>query len=143
MSSVLQTPKIKTVRTLSNRNLNLLVVAALIVITLLVAFTSAVDFPAARAVDYNAYLIHRQGEWLSVPIRLSNAEAYQIFRRGEVASVPVLTNSEAYHLFRLGEWASVNIPEIAVVDMTTYHRSERTSIPVLFTKYQRSEWFGK
>lgn len=174
MSTISQAPKTNTARTLNIRNLNLLVVAALIV-AVVVFFTSVAGSPAAKPADHSAYMLYRQGEWLSVPITVSNAEAYQIFRRGEVASP--LSNAEAYELFRLGEWASVNVPPAIAVDMTAYHlsertlvdanaglavyllsertivdsqagmatyfNSERTSIPVLFTKYQRSEWFGE
>ncbi len=188
MSTISQTPKIKTVRILNNRNLNLFIITALIV-AFVAIFTGAVAFTTVKPIDHSAYMLYRQGEWLSVPVHVSNAEAYQIFHRGEVASplsnaeayqlfrkgeVPsMLTNAEAYQLFRRGEWASV----IPVVDMTAYHlsermlidpragltvyllsertlvdpraalatyfNSERTSIPVLFTAYQRSEWFGK
>ena len=172
MSTISQTPKVNTARTLHIRPVNLLIIAALVLgVVVIVANAST---PAARPIDNSAYMLYRQGEWLSVPIRLSNAEAYQIFRRGEVASP--LSHAEAYHLFRLGEWVSVNIPNIAV-DMTAYHlsertlvdavtgpaiyllsertfvdpqagmatylESERTSIPVRFTKYQLSEWFGE
>jgi len=173
MSTISQTPKVNTARSLNNRNLNLFIVATLVV-ALVVIITGVAGSPAAKPIDHSAYMLYRQGEWLSIPIPVNNAEAYQIFRRGEVASP--LSNLEAYHLFRLGEWASVNIPTIAV-DMTTYHlsertltdpnagfsiyllsertlvdpqagmaayfNSERTSVPVLFTKYQRSEWFGE
>jgi hypothetical protein len=175
MSTISQAPKINTARNLNNRNLNLLVVAALVV-TFVVIVTSIAGSPAAKPMDHGAYTLYRQGEWVSVPIRLSNAEAYQIFRRGEVASP--LSNAEAYHLFRLGEWASANIPAM-IVDMAAYHlsertmteaasvnpfaeyfasertlvdplaglatyfESERTSIPVNFTTYQLSEWFGQ
>ena len=131
--------------------------------------------PIVSSISVNGLEPYRQSEWLSVPIRLSNAEAYQIFRRGEVASP--LSHAEAYHLFRLGEWVSVNVPASLGVDMTAYHlsertltdpkaglamyllsertlvdpqagmatyfNSERTSFPVLFTKYQFSEWFSK
>ena len=171
MSTISQTPKVNTVRNFNSRNLNLLVVAALVV-ALVAIFTGAMASRAVKAVDHSAYMLYRQGEWLSVPIRLSNAESYQIFRRSEVASP--LSNAEAYQLFHLGEWASVNIP---LVDLTAYHfsertlvdaksgiaiyllsehghvdpaagmatylKSERTSVPVRFTPYQRSEWFGK
>jgi len=174
MSTISQTPKINTARTLSIRNASLLVVAALIV-AVVVFFTSVAGSPAAKPIDHSAYMLYRQGEWLSVPIPVNNAEAYQIFRSGEVASP--LSNAETYHLFRLGEWASVEVSVSPVVDMTAYHlsertltdpnaglsiyllsertlvdpqagmaaylTSERTSVPVNFTKYQRSEWFGK
>src|ERR1700752_1770579 len=134
MSTISQAPNF------NNRNLNLLIVATL-AITLVVIFASVPGSPAAKPMDHSAYMLYRQGEWASVPIRSSNAEAYQIFRsgevtsslsnakayqlfrNGEVATIPVLTNTEAYHLFRLGEWASVSIP---AHDMSAYQLSERT-----------------
>jgi len=173
MSTISQAPKINTARNLNNRNLNLIVVAALVV-TFVVMVTSLAGSPAAQPMDHSAYKLYRQSEWVSVPIRSSNAEAYQIFRSGEVAS-PV-SNAEAYHLFRLGEWASVNIPATALdtsayhqsertltdpnvgltiyllsehtladplAGITTYLNSERTSIPMQFTPFQISEWFGQ
>jgi hypothetical protein len=124
----------------------------------------------ARHLNYRAYTLYRQGEWLSVPAK--HADAYQIFRRGEVAS-PV-TNAEAYLRYRRGEWSSVVLPAVDLtayhlsersliapnaglatyhrsertfVDtqtgMATYHVSERTRIPVRFTRHQLSEWFGR
>ena len=144
MSTISQTPKVNTVRTLNLRNMNLPIAAALIlVVAAIFAVTLA---PAAKPIDHSAYMLYRQGEWLSVPIRVSNAEAYQIFRQaevsspvsnaeaykifrqGEVASAPILTNAEAYQIFRLGEWASVNTPETSSLDLTAYHLSERTLV---------------
>lgn len=140
MSTISQTPKISTVRISNNRTLNLLIVAALIV-TFIAIFNAVAGSPAAKPTDHSAYMLYRQGEWLSVPISnqaayqifrhgevmstVSNVEAYELFRQGEVASVPNLTNTEAYHLFRLGEWASVSIPS---VDLSAYRLSERTLI---------------
>ena len=172
MSTISQAPKVNTARRLNIRNLNLLIAAALVLaVAAIFASTAA---PAAQPVDRSAYMLYRQGEWLSVPIAVNNAEAYQVFRNGEVTSP--LSNIEAYQLFRLGEWASVHTPTIAV-DLTTYHLSERTlldakagfaaylrsertfvdpnvgraifldsertMIPVPFSLYQLSEWFGK
>ena len=138
MSTISQTPKINNARTLNVLNVNLLIVAALLV-TIIAIFNAVAGSPAAKPMDQSAYMLYRQGEWLSVPMSnqaayqifrrgevassVSNAEAYQTFRKGEVVSVPNLTNAEAYQLFRLGEWASVNIP---AVDLSTYRLSERT-----------------
>jgi hypothetical protein len=172
MSSILQTPKTSIIRLLNDRNLMSLFILAALVVTLMVIFTSAVDRPAANSINDQAYMIHRQGEWVSVPIPVDSAEAYRIYHQEEVTS-PV-TNAEAYLIHRQGEWASVAIP---AVDLTVYHlsertlvdpnaglaiylqsertlvdpqagmaiyqHSERTSVPVRFNKYQRSEWFGK
>src|SRR5215212_5708342 len=85
MSSTVHAPKINTVRTLNDRNLMSLFVLAALIVTLVVSFTYAADRPAAESINYEAYMIHRQGEWLSVPIPVDNAEAYRIFRRGEVS----------------------------------------------------------
>jgi hypothetical protein len=172
MSSTLQTPKINTLRLFNDRNLMSQFILAALVVTLMVIFTVAVNRPMANSLNDQAYMIHRQGEWISVPIPVDAAEAYRIYRQGEVTS-PV-TNAEAYLIHRQGEWASVAVP---AVDLTAYHlsertlvdpnaglaiyqqsertlvdpqaglaiyqQSERTSIPVRFNKYQRSEWFGE
>jgi hypothetical protein len=155
MSSAVQTPKINTIRTLSDRNLISLFVLAAVLTTFTIVFAGAVDRQAAESTNAEAYMIHRQGEWVSVPIPVDSAEAYRIYRQGEVTS-PV-SNAEAYLIHRQGEWASVAMP---VVDLAAYHlsertfvdpqaglaiyqQSERTSVPVRFNKYQRSEWFGE
>jgi hypothetical protein len=140
MNTISQTPKINTVRNLNARNVNLFIIAALLV-TFIAIFNAVAGSPVAKPADHGAYMSYRQGEWLSVPISnqaayqlfrrgevaspVSNTEAYQLFRQGEVVSVPNLTNTEAYHLFRLGEWASVSIP---AVDLTAYRLSEQTMI---------------
>ena len=135
------------------RNL-ILIALAILAVMLVVLAASNVASPAATSFDYTAYLLHRRGEWVSVPVT-DSAKAYQIFRSGEVAS-PV-SNAAAYQLYRQGEWASVGIP---ATDLSTYHfsertfvdapsgleiyrQSERTSVPVPFTPYQLSEWFGE
>jgi hypothetical protein len=172
MSSTLQTPKINTIRILNESNLMSLFVLAALMVTLLAIFNYAVDRPAAKSINAEAYMIHRQGEWVSVPIPVNSAEAYQIFRRGEVTS-PV-SNAEAYLIHRQGEWTSVAIPAVdltayqqsertlvdpkaglaiylqserTLVDplagLAIYQQSERTSVPVRFNKYQLSEWFGE
>ena len=169
MSSTVQTPKISTIRLLNNGNLMSLFILAALVVTLIVIFTFAVDRPAANSIHDQAYMTYRQGEWISAPV--SSAEAYQIFRRGEVASPG--NPAEAYRIFRLGEWASssdsaadlaaYHLSERTLVDpqagfmqyllsertfidpqagLALYRQSERTRTPP-FTKYQRSEWFGK
>jgi hypothetical protein len=167
MSSISVTQKSKTISILDNRNIGLIILAALVTMLMAVVAVSAAS-PATQPFDYNAYMLHRQGEWVSVPV--SSADAYQIFRSGEVAS-PV-NNAEAYRIFRQGEWAAVpasdlsaylqsertlvdptaglaiyQLSERTLVDpqagMVVYHNSERTHIPVRFNKYQRSEWFGE
>jgi len=156
MSSISVTHKIKALSVLNNRNVILIALAALV--TTLVAISAvSVLSPAAKAFDYNAYMLHRQGEWLSVPIPVNNAEAYQIFRLGEWASVNVPTmDITAYHLsertlidpnigfsiYLLSERTFVTFVD-AQAGMAAYLNSERTSVPVNFTKYQRSEWFGE
>ena len=140
MSTISQTPKMTAARKLNIRNVNLLIIASLLV-TIIAALNAVAGFSVAEPTDHSAYMSYRQGEWLSVPISnqaayqifrrgevaspVTNAEAYQLFRQSEVASVPNLTNAEAYHLFRIGEWASVSIP---TVDLSAYHLSERTLI---------------
>jgi hypothetical protein len=105
MSSTLQTAKINTIRILNSRHLMSLFILAALMVTLVTIFNFAVDRPAAKSLNEEAYRIHRQGEWVSVPIRVDNAEAYRLHRQGE--------------------WASVAIP---VVDLTAYHLSERTLV---------------
>lgn len=138
MSTISQTPKMSTTRTLKINSVNLFVVAALLV-TIIAIFNAVAGSPAAKPTDNSAYMLYRKGEWLSVPVSnqvayqifrrgeiaspVSNVEAYQTFRKGEVVSVPNLTNTEAYQVFRLGEWASVSIPAI---DLSTYRLSEQT-----------------
>ena len=141
MSTISVTQK-NPFKLLSNRQL--WAVIGPVLITLLVAIRiSASTSPSAPAFDHDAYRLFRQGEWRSVPISVSNAEAYQIFRRGEVLSP--LTNAEAYQLFRAGEvsspqwlteqeayfsyrqgeWTFVPIP---VIDLQAYFLSEHTMI---------------
>jgi hypothetical protein len=172
MSSTLQTPKISTIRLLNDRNLMSQFILAALAVTFMVIFTYAVDRSAANSINDQAYMIHRQGEWVSVPISIDSAEAYRIYRQGEVTS-PV-SNAEAYLIHRQGEWASVALPVVALtayhlsertlvdpnaglaiylqsehnlVDpqagLAIYQQSERTRVPVRFTKYQLSEWFGE
>ena len=141
MATVSQTPKIDVALPLNETVLRLLGIAASIValVLIIVAGTSAV--PAARPFDTNGYMLYRQGEWVSVPITISNAEgyrifrlgevvspltpaeAYQLFRDGEVTSPIIMTNGEAYFLYRKGEWVSIPAP---AVDLTAYFESERT-----------------
>lgn len=146
MSTVSQTKKINTVRTPGIRNSTLFIVAALALAVIVVYANAVASRALMKPVDNSAYMLYRQGEWLSVPIPVSNLEAYQIFRQGEVtspvtnaqayqifragetASSPVVTDAEAYHLFRLGEWASPNIPVGATLDLAAYRLSERTLV---------------
>ena len=53
MSTISQTPKINTVRTLNTRNSILLVIAA-IIIAIVVVFASTVASPADKPVDHSA-----------------------------------------------------------------------------------------
>lgn len=172
MSTISAINKVNSRSVLNNRNLMSLFILAALVVTLMVIFTYAVDRPTASSINNQAYMIHRQGEWASVPIPVDSAEAYRIYRQGEVTS-PV-SNAEAYLIHRQGEWASVPVP---AVDLTAYHLSERTlvdpnaglaiyqqsertlidpqagleayfdsertSVPTPFTQYQLSEWFGR
>lgn len=166
MSSITVTHKTKTLSILDNRNLSLVILAALVGMLVTVVAVSA-GSPAAEPFDHNAYRLYRQGEWVSVPV--SSAQAYQIFRHGEVASPG--NPAEAYRIFRVGEWAVAD-----AIDLSAYQQSERTLLDPnarlavyqlsertlvdpqagfrqyllsertrtpSFTKYQRSEWFGK
>ena len=140
MSTISQTPKMSTARTLNINNVNWFIVAALLV-TVIAIFNAVARSSTANTTDHSAYMFYRQGEWLSVPISnevayqifrrrevaspVTTAEAYQMFRKGEVVSAPHLTDAEAYQIFRLGEWASVSLP---AVDLSAYRLSERTLI---------------
>lgn len=154
MSSTLQTPKINTIRLLNDRNLMSLFVLAALVVTLMLIFTYAADRPVANSINDQAYIIHRQGEWISVPIPVDMAEAYHIYHQSEWASVPIpavdLTayfQSEHTLVDPNAFMAIYQQSERTLVDpqagLAIYQQSERTSIPVRFNKYQRSEWFGK
>lgn len=118
MSTISATQKSKTLSILDNRNLSLIILTVLVTMLVAVVAVSAAA-PAAKAFDYNAYMLHRKGEWLSVPV--SSAQAYQIFRRGEVASPA--NPAEAYRIFRLGEWTAVD-----AVDLSAYQQSEHTLV---------------
>jgi hypothetical protein len=154
MSTISQTPRIKTSRLFDNR-IQFVLLAVAVIAMLAVIFINLPHSQVAVSVEANAYRLYRQGEWTSVPF--TPAQAYQIFRRGEVA--PPVSHAEAYRIYRQGEWASASTPvtagdlsayhisERTLVDsqagLAIYHNSEWTSIPVQFTPYQRSEWFGE
>jgi hypothetical protein len=165
MSSITVTHK--TLSILDNRNVSLIILAALVAVLVTIVAVVAAS-PAAEPFDHNAYRLYRQGEWVSPP--LSSAVAYQIFRRDEVTS-PV-NPAEAYRIFRLGEWAGANPVDLSayrqsehtlvnpnaglsiyqlsertlvnpLAGMAIYHSSERTRVPMRLNEYQRSEWFGE
>ena len=75
MSSISVISKIKTLSTLNNRNVILIILAAL-VSTLMVLSAISINSRAAKAFDYNAYLLYRQGEWASLPISAVDLTAY-------------------------------------------------------------------
>ena len=154
MSTISQTPSIKTSRLIDPRIQSLLL-AATVIAMLAVIFINLPLSQSALSMEANAYRLYRQGEWASVPF--TPAQAYQIFRRGEVTS-PV-SSAEAYRIYHQSEWASAGIP-VTAGDLSAYHlsertlidpqagltiylNSERTRVPVLFTPYQQSEWFGQ
>jgi hypothetical protein len=153
MSSITLTQKSKPPIVLTGRNTILIVLAVLVAILAVLA-AAPKSAPAATAFDHSAYMLHRQGEWVSVPLT-NSAEAYQIFRHGEV-DAPV-SNAQAYQLYRQGEWVSAGIraadlsayrlSERTLVGMQSglemYRLSERTRVPVSFTTYQLSEWFSR
>jgi hypothetical protein len=154
MSSTLQTPKISTIRLLNDRNLMSLFVLAALVVALMIIFTNSVDRPVANSLNEQAYMIHRQGEWVSVPIPVDMAEAYRIYHQSEWASVSIApVDLSAYHLSErtlIDPNAGLAIylqSERTYVDpqagLAIYQQSERTSFPVRFNQYQRSEWFGE
>ena len=147
--------KINTLRTFTTLHLSLLVATTLIV-TLIIASAGALPSPAAKPVDYNAYMLYRQDEWMSVPIRVSNAEAYHLFRLSEWTAIPAVDLS-AYHLSErtlAAPNAGLSIyllSERTFVDpqagMAAYFQSERTGVAARdltsFNEYQCSEWFGQ
>jgi hypothetical protein len=131
MSAISQTLKVSTARILNIRNLNLLVVAALVVaIATLFAGTAS---PEAKPFDQNAYMLHRQGEWASVNIPTVDMRAYHLSER------TLIDPNIGFSIYLLSERTFVD----AQAGMAAYLNSERTSVPVNFTKYQRSEWFGE
>ena len=132
MSTILQTTKVNTPRTLNRRYLNLLM-AGVLIVTLAAIFTGMAGSPAAGPMDNSAYMIYRQGEWISVPIHVRSAEAYHLSERTLVdpqAGLPIYLLSER----------TLIDPR---VDVAAYFNSERTSVPVRFNEYQLSEWFGQ
>jgi hypothetical protein len=148
MSTISQTPGIKTTRLFDNQ-IQFLLGAAAVIAMLAAIFINMVSRDAA-SLGANAYRLYRQGEWVSVPF--TPEQAYQVFRLGEVAS----SSTEAYQIYRQGEWASnsassylstYQLSERTRVDpqagLALYLNSERTSVPVRFTPYQLSEWFSQ
>ena len=71
--------KMSTARTLNIRNVNLLNSATFLV-TFIAIFNVVTSSPSAKPMDHSAYMLYRQGKWVSVPV--SKQTAYQIFRRG-------------------------------------------------------------
>lgn len=171
MSTISQTPTIKTNRLFDNR-IQFLLLAVAVIAILAMIFNNVSVSSEAGSTDVNAFQLYRQGEWVSVPF--TPVQAYQIFRWGEVAS-PV-SSAEGYQIYRQGEWVAVGIPvtagdlsiyylsERTFVDaqagfaayqqsertftdpqagLALYLSSERTTVPVRFTIYQQSEWFGQ
>jgi hypothetical protein len=143
MSTISVTQKGKTLSSLDHRNVSLIILAALVtMLVTVVALTAAA--PASKSSNYNAYMLHRRGEWVSVPV--SSEHAYQIFRRGEVTS-PSYPQSERVLVNPAAGLAIYHASERTLIDplagMKTYWDSERTRIPVRFNTYQRSEWFGE
>jgi hypothetical protein len=140
MSTISLSQRIKTLNTVNNRNVILIVLSA--AAAMLVVISAVSTSPVATPFDFNAYSLYRQGEWLLVPnpadnakayeifraaevaSPVSNAEAYQLFRAGEVTS-PAVLNAEGFLQYRQGEWISVPVP---AMDLNAYHLSERTLI---------------
>jgi hypothetical protein len=166
MSTISQTPNVKNTRLFDNR-IQFVLLAAAVIAMLAVMFNNVLVSQGAASLSSNAYRLYRQGEWVSVPF--TPVQAYQIFRRDEVTSPA--SSVEAYQIFRQGEWASVAIDltsyhlsertllnaqagmaayhlgERTLIDSQTglaiYLNSERTRVPIPFTLYQQSEWFGQ
>ncbi len=100
-----------------------------------------------------AFPQYRQSEWASSVLPatgVNDAEAYHLSER---TMIPTQTGLTVYHL---SEWTMFPVlvsfssyleSERTLVEvpdgMTIYLNSERTRVPVLFTKYQLSEWFGE
>ena len=168
MSTISLAQKSKTLSILDNRNVSLIILAALVTLLVTVVAVSAAS-PVTRTFDPHGYQLYRQSEWASEALP---AQAYQIFRQGEVASPA--SRFDGFALYRQGEWISVPVPAVDLssylqsertftdanagltifhlsertltdpqAGMAIYQNSERTRIPAPFTKYQLSEWFGK
>lgn len=153
MSTISQTPNIKTTRLIDPRIQSLLLAAAVLAMLAVIFFNIAVSSEAVSLND-NAYRLYRQGEWVSVPY--TPAQAYQIFRQGEWASagIPVTAGDlSAYHLSERtlvvaqAGLAAYQLSERTRIDpqagRVIYLNSERTRVPVPFSPYQQSEWFGE
>lgn len=138
-------------KTETPNNRNSIFIALTALVTLLAAMAMAsVNSSSAQPFDYNAYMLHRKGEWVSPAV--SPAQAYQIFRLGEWAAVEtvdlsVYQQSERTLVDPNAGLAIYQRSERTLVDpqagLAIYQASERTRIPVRFNQYQRSEWFGE
>jgi hypothetical protein len=150
MSSISTVRKLKDARTVVNPNLPIFLALA---VALVLAFQSAIAPTSGAMHSDAAYRQYRLGEWASIPVHYSMSDAYLAYRGAEVISS--LPSTQAYQLFRLGEvqaataanLAAYHSSERTLVDsqagMAIYLQSERTSLPMRFTTYQRSEWFGE
>ena len=132
MSTISVAQKSKTLSILDNRNVSLIILAALVTLLIAVVAVSAAA-PETRAFDPHGYQVYRQSEWASVPVPAVDLSAYLQSERTLVdpnAGMAIYQHSER----------TLTDPQAG---MAIYQHSERTRIPVPFTKYQLSEWFGK
>lgn len=135
-----------------NRSLNLFIVVGItvaLIAAIVISSPAAVEVPTVPQ-----YAAEDQSQNAFAPL---SADAFPEYRQSEwgLAVVPVTGDSgmETYHLSERtmvdpnAGLAIYNLSEHTLTDpqagVQTYLASERTSVPVRFTQYQLSEWFGK
>lgn len=112
---------------------------------------------AIKPLSADAFPQYRQSEWTYVPLRASLEDALAAYHRSEWSSVAIpVTDMSGLEVYHRSERTLVDpnaglaiyqLSERTLIDpqagLATYFESERTSIPVNFTTYQLSEWFGQ
>ena len=118
----------------------------------------------------DAFPQYHQSEWQSVAVPVTGVSGVESYHQSERTLIPVQAGWLAYYLsertlvnpfaeylasertlspivnadlsmYHLSERTLTEA--IAINDLSQYFASERTSIPVQFTQYQISEWFGQ
>jgi hypothetical protein len=136
-----------------NRSFNLFIVAVIVIalvvaLSAIIASATGTDIVAPNVpqnsaentndvalapLSANAFPEYRQSEWNSIAAPVTDVSGLEMYRQSERTLIPAQASLMTYHL---SERTLVN-------PLTEYLASERTSIPVQFTAYQISEWFGK
>lgn len=80
-----------------------------------------------------AYQLYCQGEWTSVEVPVADHSAYHLSEQA------LIDPNDGIAIYQLSERTLLD-PRAG---LDAYFESERTRIPVRFTPYQLSEWFGE